>query len=60
MHTRQWNKVIKNKIQNLEKHKTWQYNNLLNKRKVVKFMWVFKIKYVFDNRITCYKARLMA
>ena len=59
-YSRQYKEAIEDKIQNFEKHQTWEYNNLPDNRKVVGSKWVFKVKYAPDGNIACYKIELMA
>lgn len=59
IYSRRWKETIKEEIQNLEDHHTWEYNRLPHGRKAVWFKWVFKVKYHLDGTVAWYKAKLV-
>lgn len=60
VHGRYWEEAIKERLQNLEKYQTWEYEKLPLIRKAIGLKWVFKVKYHPDGLITEFKARLVA
>ncbi len=60
IHGRRWKEAIEEELQNLESHHTWEYEQLLNDRKVIGSKWVFKVKYHPDGSVARFKARLVA
>lgn len=60
IHGRRWREAIKEKLQNLENHQTWEYDVLPPERKVIGSKWVFKVKYNTDGSVARFKARLVA
>lgn len=57
---RRWKEAIKDEIQNLENHHTWEYDNLPPGKKVVRSKWVFRVKYHPNGTVAQYRARLIA
>jgi Reverse transcriptase (RNA-dependent DNA polymerase) len=55
-----WYKAIREKLNALEKNKTWVITQLPKNKKLILCKWIFKIKYNSDGTIERYKARLVA
>lgn len=55
----QWRQAVEKKINNLDLHNIWEYEELLSAFKPIWFLWVFQVKYHLDGRIARYKARLV-
>ncbi len=60
VHDKRWQEAIKEELQNLKNHQTWEYNKLLSDRKAIGSKWVFKVKYYPDGSVARFKARLIA
>lgn len=59
VHGRRWREAIKKKLQNLESHQTWEYEEFPPGQKAMRLKWVFKVKYYPDGSIARFKARLI-
>lgn len=60
IHGRRWQEAIKDELQNLENHHTWEYEELPLGRKAIGSKWVFKVQYHPDRSVARFKARLVA
>ncbi len=60
IHGRCWRETIKEELQNLKNHQTWEYEELPPGRKAIGSKWVFKAKYHPDSSVATFKARLVA
>lgn len=55
-----WKEEMKDEIESIEKHQTWELSTLPKGTKLIGVKWIFKIKYNEDGEIDKFKARLVA
>jgi len=59
-HGKQWKAATDSEYESLMKNDTWKLVKLPNVRKSIGYKWVFKVKYASDDKIKCFKGRLVA
>lgn len=57
---RHWRKGIKEELQNLKSHQTWEYGKLPQGQKAIESKWVFKVKYQPNRSVARFMTRLIA
>lgn len=56
----QWQQAMKDEFDSLIENRTWEYQHLLEGRKIVKNKWIYKIKLAAVGSVDRFKARLVA
>jgi len=59
VYERQWCKIIKNELSNLQSYTVWFIESLFDRQKIVEYKWIFKIKYNEKEWVTKFKTRLV-
>jgi len=55
-----WDKAMDEKMVALDANKTWELVPLPERKKVIRWKWVYKVKHNSDGHMSRYKARLVA